>query len=58
MTEQKEFKCKWLTPIITLDEYDNNWEKYNDKLYEIFVRDFITNKLFFNNKKVWTYVKF
>ena len=52
MSEQNKFKCKWLTPIITLDEYDNNWEKYNDKLYEIFVRDFITNELFFNNKKV------
>lgn len=52
MIEQNDFKCKWLTPIITLEQYDNNWEKYNHKLYEIFIRDFIQNSLFFNNQKV------
>jgi len=52
MIDQKDFKCKWLTPIITLEQYDKSWEKYNNKLYEIFVRDFIDNVLFFENKKV------
>lgn len=47
-----DFNCKWLTPIISLDEYENDWAKYNNKLYEIFVRDFILNPLYFNNKKI------
>ena len=49
---QDDFKCKWLTPIITFEQYDNDWNKYNKKLYEIFERDFVKNDLFFDGKKV------
>ena len=52
MLDENTFKCNWLTPIITIDQFENNWEKYNKKLYEIFVRDFIENELYFENKKV------
>ena len=44
MIEKDIINCKWLSPIITLDEYNNDWKKYNNKLYEIFVQDFIDNK--------------
>lgn len=50
MIEEDIINCKWLSPIITLDVYNNNWEKYNNKLYEIFIKDFIDNKLYFNKK--------
>lgn len=52
MMEEDITNCKWLSPIITLDEYNNNWEKYSNKLYEIFIKDFIDNKLYFNKKQV------
>lgn len=47
MIAEDTIKCKWLSPIIALEDYDNNWEKYNKKLYEIFLHDFINNKLYF-----------
>ena len=46
------FECKWLTPIINFDDYENNWEKYNKKLYEVFIKDFIATNLYFKRKKV------
>lgn len=49
---KEEINCKWLSPIITLDEYNNNWDKYYCKLYEIFTYDFIQKQLFFNKKLV------
>ena len=47
-----DFECLWLSPIITIDQYNNDWNKYNAKLYEIFLRDFIDNELYFETKKV------
>lgn len=47
-----ENRCKWLSPIITMSQYDNNWHKYNDSLYSIFCRDFMNDDLYFNRKKV------
>lgn len=44
--------CKWLPKIITLDDFNGNWELYKDELYKIFVNDFINNPLYFKNKKV------
>lgn len=49
---ENNFKCFWLTPIISLEDYENDWDKYNKKLYEIFVRDFIANELVYKNKKI------
>lgn len=48
------FKCKWLPKIIELSDFDGNWNNYNDKLYEIFLNDFINKKLEFKGKKVLT----
>jgi len=44
--------CKWLTPIITLDQFNNDWQLYNNHLYKLFVRDFIDNTVYFNRKKI------
>lgn len=48
------FSCKWLPKIIELSDYNGNWNNYNDKLYEIFINDFIKNKPEFKGKKVQT----
>lgn len=50
--KQDDFNCRWLTPLITFEQYGNDWEKYRKKLYEIFIRDFIKNNLYFENRKV------
>ena len=47
-----DFVCKWLSPIITLEQYNNNWEDYNSELYNIFLNDFIKNKIYYKGKKV------
>lgn len=49
--------CKWLTDIIELKDFDGNWNKYDDYLYAIFVRDFIDNPITFQGKplKIRTY---
>lgn len=52
MVEDSKFQCLWLSPLITLEQYNNNWEEYNNKLYEIFLRDFVKNELFFEKKKI------
>ena len=44
--------CRWLPKIITLNDFEGNWEKYNSRLYEIFLNDFVKKDLFFNNKRV------
>ena len=33
MVEDSKFQCLWLSPLITLEQYNNNWEEYNNKLY-------------------------
>ena len=46
------FSCKWLPEIIELSDYDGNWNNYNDKLYEIFLNDFINTKPVFKGEYV------
>ena len=41
---QENFKCKWLTPLITFEQYGNDWKKYRRKLYDVFLRDFVENQ--------------
>ena len=48
---QEDFKCKWLTPLITFEQYGNDWKKYRRKLYDVFLRDFVENDLYFDNRK-------
>lgn len=52
MSEMDDFDCKWLTPLIEFKDYDYDWEKYNEKLYEIFVHDFIDNPFLFEKQKI------
>ena len=44
--------CKWLPPIIKLEDYKGNWDLYNKALYNIFLNDFIHNIPIFKGKKV------
>ncbi|OFK58543.1 hypothetical protein HMPREF2811_05490 [Globicatella sp. HMSC072A10] len=45
-------KCPKLEKIVELNDYNGNFEKYNDYLYEIFLRDLYNNKLYYNNKSI------
>lgn len=47
-----DFSCKWLPSLILFADYNGNWNLYRDKLYQIFLRDFVDNELYFDNKKV------
>ena len=49
-----EFSCKWLPKIIELSDYEGNWNNYNEKLYEIFLNDFIKTKPKFKGKNIQT----
>lgn len=51
MIQETYSYCCLSTPL-TLQMFDNNWEKYNQALYKIFIRDFIKQKLLFNNLQV------
>ena len=44
--------CTWLPPIIKLETFSGDWDKYYKNLYEKFVNDFIEKPLYFNNKIV------
>ena len=44
--------CKWLPKIIAFEDFKGNWDLYNNELYKMFIYDFITNPLYFNNKEV------
>ena len=34
----------WLPKLELMDDYDNNWKKYQEALYEIFKYDFMSSK--------------
>ena len=34
----------WLPPLVRLSDYDNDWERYLEALYEFFEADFIQSK--------------
>lgn len=42
--------CQWITNIVQLNDFDGDWNKYDDYLYSIFVRDFLKNPMMFNGK--------
>lgn len=48
----KNIKCKWLPPLVPLEQFNGNWFKYDDFLYNIFKRDFIDSKPYFKSKEV------
>lgn len=43
--------CKWLPDIIKCNDY-SQWNEYLDELYKIFQKDFIEDKIIFENKIV------
>ena len=42
----------WLPKLITLADYDGNWDKYLDGVYEVFRADFLGSGFQFNGKRV------
>lgn len=48
MSEGKE----WLPPLIRLDEYDGNWQRYIDAVFALFYRDFIETQPQFRSQWV------
>jgi len=40
--------------LITLDQYEGDFEKYNTAVYNIYMTDFMDDKPFFNSKRVKT----
>lgn len=47
-----EDDCNWLPPKIKLEDFDGEWTKYYQKLYDKFVEDFITKPPYFDKKVV------
>ncbi len=41
-----------LPDLIKLENYNGSWEDYIEVVYQVFRRDFIENKTFYNNKRV------
>lgn len=37
-------KPAWLPPLMKLEDYGGNWQKYEDGLFEVFYKDFIENR--------------
>jgi hypothetical protein len=44
--------CDKLPQIITLDEYEGDWEQFLNAIYSVFKTDLIDNKTFFATKEV------
>lgn len=44
--------CKWLPPLLKLEDYNGDWNSYNNELYKIFKNDFIENTMLFNKKPI------
>ena len=42
----------WLPPLIILQDFDGNWDRYCDALYSIFHKDFIASQPQFLNRYV------
>jgi hypothetical protein len=37
-------KPNWLPPLVLLQDYNGNWERYLDSLYDFFKKDFVDNR--------------
>lgn len=44
--------CKWLPKLIELDDYNGDWEKYNNSLYQLFKTDLLEKRITFKNKPI------
>ena len=42
----------WLPQRVFFEDYNNDWAKYEEELYKIFVNDFITTRPMFESKQV------
>ena len=43
---------RWLPPVIQLSEHGGNWEKYLEKVYNVFHRDFVLSCPRFNHRPI------
>jgi hypothetical protein len=46
------YTCNWLPPLVLLEEYCGEWEKYIEAIYNCFKIDFIDSKPKFEEKDV------
>ncbi len=47
-----EISCRWLSPLVLMDDFGVNWYKYDNYLYQIFKKDFIDSKPYYKEKPV------
>lgn len=43
----------WLPELVELKDYGNNWERYENAIYEVFKKDFIDDRPEFEEQDVW-----
>jgi|AntRauTorcE11898_2_1112593.scaffolds.fasta_scaffold13930_2 hypothetical protein len=43
----------WLPEIVTLEEFDGDYERYTNHLHEIFLNDFVRTKLILDDKPIY-----
>lgn len=43
---------EWLPPLLRLQDFNGNWQKYIDAVFAIFYRDFLENRAHFSGKPV------
>ncbi|MBI4653792.1 MAG: hypothetical protein HY752_02190 [Nitrospirae bacterium] len=42
----------WLPPLVLFSDYDGNWERYLDAIYNYFKQDFINNRPSFRGRRL------
>lgn len=48
----KNTNCKWLPEIVSLNDFNGDFESYNNYLYSVFLNDLIKNQPLFNGLRV------
>lgn len=43
----------WLPEIVTLEEFSGDYEKYSEHLHEVFLNDFVKNRLRIDDKPIY-----
>jgi len=49
--------CPRMPDLIKIDEFDNDWNKYLDYLYSLYLNDFFYNTVYFNGLQVKTFTQ-
>ncbi len=51
MDSDSDVSSRLLPPLVLLTDFENNWNSYLEAIYEIFRRDFVLSKPYFEGKR-------